>query len=183
LSSFCVHHYLFLLAFISHKPLTQLETNLGRNVTWVVLILKFQKSFPKEHVWWNYYLVGMFLIWSSIGSQRWLPMQYKVLTWDPIGSKYFKSFFSKTTELSVLIRNPRSSSLIEHHGNWNKLGLRLWCLTPLSSIYLLYRGSQFYWWRKQRKPPISYKSLANFYHIMLYLAHLAMKSQLEWWYW
>jgi hypothetical protein len=27
------------------------------------------------------------------------------------------------------------------------LGLTLWCLTPLSTIVQLYRGSQFYCWR------------------------------------
>jgi hypothetical protein len=68
-----------------------------------------------------------------------------------------EQFFGSQTSVKLL-----QTFFIFINKGW--FGVDLWCLTPLSIIFQLYRGGHFYWWRKPKKTT----GLQHFTDKMLY---------------
>ena len=85
-------------------------------------------------------------------------------------------------KISIWVLSSVLSNLIYSYSSVNHIDLVWfcsWCLTPLLTIFQLYRHSQFYWLRKPEDPEKTTdlpQLTEKVYHIMLYRVHIAMNG-------
>ena len=103
----------------------QKEKNTNKNLQWYQIWVKSLRSKARE----SRHCIFYFFKWK-------------------FQTGYFGQNFDYFYQISLLVKYNNDSCLnmgFTEHTIWG-LGLGLWCLLPLLTIFHLYRGCQFYWW-------------------------------------
>ena len=115
---------------------------------------------------------NLLFLWSHVHS---LPSCKQYAHNEHLTFTLTKSFLSDFVNL-------KSDNYFNHQDIDIGLGLGICYLTPLSTIFQLYRGSQFYWWRKPEyltKTINLWQITDKLYHIMFHRVQTGMSTDFE----
>ena len=107
--------------------------------------LKFNLLYPLKYCQRSLYHGGCSLLHTCY--PLWPMTRDSILTnWQPLSRRRVEQLCGFKPSQPSLITSYMKQ--IDQVGRLNLVLFVWWCLTPLSLIFPLYRGGQFYWWRK-----------------------------------